>query len=201
MRLWIGSTALAALVALSAAGQDRVPPPPPEFPEPIEVPLPGQTPPAPPALGAAAGAAALAVPGPKAITVELTTTGYKMYLNRATAELLQEALKGVTDEKALAERIRTRIKPDTSAESKAKMELLAFAVQKQLPQFREQLGTRMGDNGVIVTVHGPQKKPKRERPVLKAIAKLALNDELEEKAQKLLTVMRTQAVWWSVAPW
>jgi len=160
-----------------------------------------EIPPASPsALGLLLGGPAITVPSGKAIYVQLTPTGYRMYLNRAITEMLREALTGVKDEKSLATSIRSRISPTLTPEARVKIEMLAMAVQHQLPGFRTALGEKIGDNGVIVNVTGLPKKVK-ERPILKLIMTIALPQSIEEKTRKMLVVMRTSPLFWSVEPW
>src|SRR5687767_135862 len=73
--------------------------------------------------------------------------GYRVSLNRRTAELLQDALDRI-DEKELAAKLREKAKerkeadPDDS--TVATLEMIAFAVQTQLPGFKKSLAENMG---------------------------------------------------------
>ena len=138
--------------------------------------------------------------------------GYRVSLNRRTAELLQDALDRI-DEKELAAKLRERAKEkkeaDPDDETVATLGMIAFAVQTQLPGFKKSLAENMGPDGVVITLTGLQKPTvtfKRPRPRLERAAELArgvmplLPAEAREAVEAMRAVARTTPLFWKVEP-
>jgi hypothetical protein len=138
--------------------------------------------------------------------------GYRVSLNRRTAELLQDALDRI-DEKELAAKLREKAKerkeadPDDS--TVATLEMIAFAVQTQLPGFKKSLAENMGLDGVVITLTGLQKPTvtfRKPRPRLERAAELVrdvmplLPAEAREAVEAMRAVARTTPLFWKVEP-
>lgn len=150
----------------------------------------------PPPIPAAEAKAAEAA---KLLHVELTTGGYKMYLNRKAAEKLRDALNAVDQEQDLAQAIREQAKQTGDAQEMARAELLAFVISKRLPDFRNEMNHKIGSDGVTIRVFGLA-KPRKERPLLKNILRSALPPEVWEKVQKVMVMVHTTPIYWIVEP-
>ena len=172
--------------------------PQPELPQ---LPPPGQLPVAPPPHVASPPFSLAAVKG-----------GYRVSLNRSTAELLQGALEKA-DEKDLAATLRKKAKERRDANPDdatiATLEMIAFAVQTQLPGFKKSLAENMGPGGVDITITGlqtPQVKFRKPRPRLERAVEVVrgvmplLPDDARDVVEAMRAVARTTPLFWKVEP-
>jgi hypothetical protein len=139
--------------------------------------------------------------------------GYQVYLNRPTAEWLNDALENA-DAKDIAARLKKRAgdkkEADPPDEEAAKtLEMIAFAVSTQLPGFRKALGEKMGTNGAVIMLTGlqsPTVKFKKPRPKLEKAVEVVgsvmplLPEEAREIVEAMRAVARTKPLFWKVEP-
>jgi hypothetical protein len=138
--------------------------------------------------------------------------GYQVILNRATAELLQEALDPV-DPKQLAATLQKVLKQrwqaDPDDQLAATLELVTLAVSTQLPGFKNELAKKLGPGGVVITVTGLQKAQvtfRHPRPRLEAARDLVrtvqplLPHEAREAIEAVRALARTTPLIWKVEP-
>jgi hypothetical protein len=130
--------------------------------------------------------------------VEKITAGYQVTLSRENAELLLSMLKKIKNEDAIGELLRMATKDVTEPENVAKIEYLFLAITKETPAFRKALEEKLKDNekGVVITVYGVVQG--KERPVLKSIGKAFLPKDINEKAEGIMTIVRTRAALWRI---
>jgi hypothetical protein len=147
------------------------------------------------------------------VQIEAVKGGYRVYLNRPTAERLANALEGV-DPKDVAAALKKRAKDKKDAdppdeEAAKTLEMIAFAVSTQLPGFRKSLGEKMGTNGAVITLTGlqsPTVKFKKPRPKLEKAAEVVrgvmplLPEESREVVEAMRAVARTKPLFWKVEP-
>lgn len=140
--------------------------------------------------------------------------GYQLFLNRATTELLSDALESNADEKEIARTLREKAKEkkegaNPDPDGAAKLEMIAFLVSTQLPGFKKALRENMGPAGVVVTVTGlqaPTVKFARPRPRLERGLEIArgvmplLPDDARDVMEALRAVARTTPLVWKVEP-
>ena len=157
---------------------------------------------------ALSGNRALAQDAPLPVRVETIPNGYQIFLNKSSADFLSDVLANA-DEKQLSGLIRDEAKKrkDVDADTAAKLELIAFIVNGQLPAFKKELKEKCGPNGVCIKVTGLQKKelafknPRLNRVVgvVQAVAPL-----LPADAQSALVTMsamaRTTPLMWKIEP-
>jgi hypothetical protein len=155
-------------------------------------------------------AAAQDVPGPPQPPVRLTAipNGYQIFLNRSSATFLSDVLENA-DEKQISGLIRDEakkrkeIEPDTAA----KLELIAFVVNGQLPAFKKDLKEKCGPGGVCIKVTGLQKadvtfkNPRLNKVagVVRAVAPL-LPPEAQGTLEGMRSMARTTPLAWKIEP-
>lgn len=170
-------------------------------------------------LGQPDGPAVEVAPEPRpaapAVAVTAIPGGYRVALNRQSADRLQQLLDG-TDEQAVAAALRDRAKamkdaPEPDEKGAATLELIAFAAAGQLPGLRRALAENTGPAGAVVTVTGLQ-APKAKLPFRKPRPRLeraagALRDNMallpadaREAVEALRAVGRTTPLFWKVEP-
>jgi hypothetical protein len=191
-------------LCLAAAPQPDLPRlPPPAKPGPVEVAPPPRLPGVAPLLPE--------LPAPP-FSLTAVPGGYRVTLNRQTAELLCDAL-GRVDEKdltaALKKAAKDRKEADPDSDTAKTLELLAFATASQLPGFKKSLAENMGPGGVVVTVTGIQAPGivfKRPRPLLEAgfgamrrVMPL-LPEDARDAVEAMRAVARTTPLFWKVEP-
>ncbi len=208
------------LVALSwavAAPPDLPLLPPPTPPGKVEVAPPPRTPaqPLPPLLPPGMGMTEIAptphTPAPR-VAITPVKGGYQVSLNRATAELLRDALDKA-DEKSIAAQLRKMAQDKKEAnpddQTALTLEGVAIVVSSQLPAFKKSLGEQMGPGGVVITLTGlqsPTVKFKKPRPRLEKAAEVVrgvmplLPDEAREVIESLRAVARTTPIFWKIEP-
>jgi hypothetical protein len=136
--------------------------------------------------------------------------GYRVSLNRNSAEMLRDALEN-TDEKELAARLKKKAQERKEAnpddESVKTLELAAFAVATQLPGFKKSLDENMGPNGVVITMTGVQTpQVKFKRPLVAKAAGVVraamplMSDEARETIEGLRAMGRTTPLFWKIEP-
>jgi hypothetical protein len=191
-------------LCLAAAPQPDLPRlPPPDKPGPVEVAPPPHLPGAAPLLPG--------LPGPP-VSITAVPNGYRVSLNRQTAELLLDAL-GRVDEKDVAESLRKAAKDrketDPNSDTAKTLEVLAFAAATQLPGFKKALDEKMGPGGVVVTVTGlqaPVIKFKKARPLLETGFGMMrrvmplLPEDARDAVEAMRAVARTTPLFWKVEP-
>ncbi|MBX9583311.1 MAG: hypothetical protein K2X87_23665 [Gemmataceae bacterium] len=164
------------------------------------------------ALGQPDGPAEVAPePRPAAppVAVAAVPGGYRIALNRRTADRLSDLLAG-TDEQAIAAALRDRARAADEKDA-ATLELIALVATSQLPGFRQALAEKTGPAGAVVTVTGLQaeraKLPFRKpRPRLERAAGLlrenmaVLPADAREAVEALRAVGRTTPLFWKVEP-
>lgn len=149
-------------------------------------------------------------PAAPAVAVTAVPGGYRIALNRRSADRLQQLLDGA-DEQAVAAALRDQARATADGADAAKLELIAFVATSQLPGFRQQLGEKTGPAGAVVTVTGlqaPQAKLpfRKPRPVLERAAgalrenMAALPPDARAVAEALRAVGRTTPLFWKVEP-
>jgi hypothetical protein len=184
------------LVALVFAA---APPDLPQLPPPQPAPQPGVVEVAPPPRRPAPAFAVAAIEG-----------GYRITLNRGTAELLQSALDQ-TDPKELAETLKKKAQERKEAnpedQTAKTLELAAFAAATQLPGFKKSLAENLGPGGVVITMTGLQApQVKFKRPLVAKAAGVVrgvmplLPDEARETIEGLRAMGRTTPLFWKVEP-
>ena len=150
--------------------------------------------------------------GPPAVVVA-TKNGYQVILNRTTTEALQQILDK-TDEKQVANSIREKAKeaktgPAPDENKAATLDLVAFLVSSQVPEFRKALHESAGPGGVIITITGlqaPKVTFRKPRPRLEKAGELVrgamplMPDEAREAIEALRAVARTTPLLWKVEP-
>ena len=148
------------------------------------------------------------------VSIASVKGGYRIALNRHSAELFRDAL-AKSDEKEIAATLR-KISRDKKAETKnpddqtaATLEMIAFVVSSQLPGFKKSLAENMGPNGVTITLTGlqaPKVKFARPRPRLERALETVrgvmplLPDEAKEAVDAMRAVARTTPLFWKVEP-
>ena len=149
-------------------------------------------------------------PAAPAVAVTAVPGGYRVALNRRSADRLYDLLAR-TDEQAVAGALRDRAKASDDEQEAAKLELIAVLATSQLPGLRQQLGEKTGPAGAAITVTGLQaakaKMPFRKpRPRLERAAELlrenmaALPADAREAVEALRAVGRTTPLFWKVSP-
>lgn len=148
------------------------------------------------------------------VSVSAVKNGYQVALNRATAEMLRDAL-AKSDEKEIAATLRKMAKEkkdganDPDNQTAATLEMIAFVVSTQLPGFKKALSENMGPGGVVITMTGlqaPTVKFSKPRPRLeKALETVRgvmplLPDEAKDAVEALRAVGRTTPLFWKVEP-
>jgi hypothetical protein len=140
--------------------------------------------------------------------------GYRVSLNRATAEMLADALMN-TDEKEVAASLRKIAKDKKEGASNpddqtaATLEMIAFVVSSQLPGFKKAMSDNMGPQGVVITMTGLQAdkikfakpRPRLERALetVRGVMPL-LPEEAQEALEAMRAVGRTTPLFWKVEP-
>ena len=145
------------------------------------------------------------------VSVAAIKGGYTITLNRASAELLADAL-GNADEKELTATLRKMAKDKKAADpddkSAATLELVAFVVSSQLPGFKKSLAEKMGPRGVVITMSGLQaekiKIPNRPRleqalATVRSVMPL-LPDDARDVLEAMRAVGRTTPLFWKIEP-
>jgi hypothetical protein len=153
-------------------------------------------------------ASAQDVPPPQPVRIEAIPGGYQIFLNKSSADFLSDVLTNA-DEKQLSGLIRDEakkrkeIEPDTAA----KLELLAFVVNGQLPAFKKELKEKCGPGGACIKVTGLQKQEVTfKNPRLNAAVGVvrAVSPLLPAEAQGALEAMRAMArttpLTWKIEP-
>jgi hypothetical protein len=148
------------------------------------------------------------LPPPPPVRIEAIPNGYQIFLNRPTAELLLSAVESA-DEKQLSAAIRDEAakRKDVDPDTAAKLELIAFVVNSQLPAFRKELKAKMGPNGVLIRVTGLQqpmvkfKRPAMERAagVVRQVKPL-LPQDAQDTIEAMRAMGRTTPLTWKVEP-
>lgn len=169
------------------------------------------------AVGQPDGPPAEVAPDPRpaapAVAVTAVPGGYRVALNRRSADRLQDRLDR-TDEEAVAAALRDRAKaikdgPEPDEKTAATLELIAFLASSQLPGFRQALAENTGPAGAVVTVTGLQAdrvKFRKPRPRLERAAGLlrdampVLPDDARAAVEALRAVGRTTPLYWKVEP-
>ena len=154
------------------------------------------------------GNRASAQDAPSPVRVETIPNGYQIFLNKSSADFLSDVLSNA-DEKQLSGLIRDEAKKrkDVDAETAAKLELVAFIVNGQLPAFKKELKEKCGPNGVCIKVTGLQQKevtfknPRLNKAVgiVKAVAPL-LPAEAQNTLATMSAMARTTPLTWKIEP-
>jgi hypothetical protein len=147
-------------------------------------------------------------PPPPPVRIVAVPNGYQVFLNKSSADFLADVLANA-DEKQIAGMIRDEakkrkeIEPDTAA----KLELIAFVVNGQLPTFKKDLKEKCGPNGVCVTVVGLQRpEVKFENPRLNRAAGIVravrplLPPEMQGSLEAMRAMARTTPLSWKIEP-
>ena len=177
---------------------------PPDLP-PLPIPVPALQP------GAVEVAPAPHTPHPP-VAIHAVKGGYQVYLNRATADFLRDALdRG--DEKEIAAMLRKKAKEKKEADpddhTAATLEMIAFVVSNQMPKFKKSFAENIGPGGAVITLTGlqaPAAKFRKPRPKLEKAAEVVrevmplLPDEAREVVESLRAVARTTPLSWKVEP-
>lgn len=150
---------------------------------------------------------------PPAVAVVPVKGGYRVSLNRRTAERLSAALDR-TDEKEIAAQLRGLAKDKKDAtppdeDAAATLEMIAFVVSGQLPGFKAALAEKTGPHGVVITLTGLQapvvtfKKPRpRLERALEAVRGVVplMPADARAAVEALRAVGRTTPLFWTVEP-
>jgi len=154
------------------------------------------------------GTPAFAQDAPPPVRVEAIPGGYQVFLNKSTADFLSDTLASA-DEKQIAGLIRDQAKKrkDVDPDTSAKLELLAFVVNGQLPAFKKDLKEKCGPNGVCIQFTGLQKQEvtlKNPRLNKAVVMVRAIRPLLPTEAQGVLEAMRAMArttpLMWKIDP-
>jgi len=135
--------------------------------------------------------------------------GYRVYLNRRMSERLVDALEGF-DPKDVAAKLQQLAKENKEAdrpdEDAAKtLEMIAFVVSTQLPDFKKSLAEKIGPNGAVIMITGfqlPTVKFKQPRPKLEKAAEVVrgvmplLPEEARQVVEAMRAVARTTPLFW-----
>lgn len=145
------------------------------------------------------------------VAVAAIKGGYTISLNRASGELLRDALAN-TDEKEVAGTLRKMAKDKKNADpddkTAATLELVAFVVSSQLPGFKKQFAENLGSRGAVITLTGLQadrvKFPSRPRleqalQTVRGVMPL-LPDDAKDVLEALRAMGRTTPLFWKVEP-
>lgn len=146
------------------------------------------------------------------VSLAAIKNGYTVSLNRATAELLRDALEKA-DEKQLSSMLKKMAKErkekDPADETVQTLEMIAFVVSSQLPGLKKSLAQNIGPQGAVITLTGLQTdtvKFRKPRPKLEKAAEIVrgvmplLPDEAREVVEALRAMGRTKPLFWKVEP-
>ncbi|HEY3787695.1 MAG TPA: hypothetical protein VGL71_02520 [Urbifossiella sp.] len=148
------------------------------------------------------------------VAIQAVKGGYQVFLNRAAAEMLSDALYGA-EEKEITASLRQMAKDKKNAaknsddQTAATLEMIAFVVSSQLPGFKKALAENMGPHGAVITLTGlqaPVVKFAKPRPRLeKALETVRgvmplLPDEAQDAVEAIRAVARTTPLFWKVEP-
>jgi len=154
------------------------------------------------------GSRAVAQDAPAPVRIEAIPGGYQIFLNKSSAEFLSDVLVNA-DEKQIAGLIRDEAKKrkDVEPDTAAKLELIAFLVNGQLPAFKKELKEKCGPGGVCIKVTGLQKQevtfknPRLNKAagVVRAVAPL-LPAEAQGTLEAMRAMARTTPLMWKIEP-
>lgn len=146
------------------------------------------------------------------VSIAAIKGGYTVSLNRATAELMRDALEKA-DEKQLAAMLKKMAKErkekDPDDQTVATLEMVAFVASTQLPGLKKSLAQNIGPQGAVITLTGLQSATmqfRKPRPKLEKAAEIVrgvmplLPDEAKEVVEALRAVARTKPIFWKVEP-
>ena len=138
------------------------------------------------------------------VRVEMTSTGYQVFLSHKAATNLSESLGRVENEESLGDLVKQLSTLERLDENtQLRLELLSLVLAKQLPAFKQSLAKNIGENGAVITVVGIEQAPKKERPLLKLIGGRVMQrlpEDMQQKASNALAMARTAVVYWTVSP-
>lgn len=154
------------------------------------------------------GTRGVAQEAPRPVRVEAIPSGYQIFLNKSSAEFLSDVLANA-DEKQIAGLIRDEAKKrkDVEPDTAAKLELIAFLVNGQLPAFKKELKEKCGPCGVCIKVTGLQKpevtfkNPRLNKAVgvVRAVTPL-LPADAQSALHTMSAMARTTPLMWKIEP-